>query len=395
MTMKMPLGGGVARRRPLRLLTSNPTDRGILILALIPPLVGGLLLAGCGNGDGPHSQDDPANRGQNGPRAMRPVPVAIEPVSRGSIASYHTATATLDPDKQADILARVSGIVLELAAEEGDRVRENGLLLRIEDDEYRARLREAEAEEAKQRSRFERVQKMFKQDLVSAEEHESVRNDLQAAESAREISALQLSYTSVRAPFDGRIVQRFVDPGQTVSEGTSLFTLADMRRLLARVHVPAKEFRNIRTDQPVEITIDSSRDLLSGKITLVSPVIDPTSGTIKVTIEITDYPQTTRPGDFAEVRIVTDRHTEALLVPKSAVISDKGEQVVFVAADSTAERRVVEIGFQDDRRIEISGGLREGERIVVQGQRSLKDGQPLHILQPTRFEDTDGERAGS
>jgi len=371
-------------------LPTPSLKRGALLLAAVA-------LAGCGGGGGgEHAGNGAEAAGNPGPQGERPslptITVAVEPATHGSIASYYTATATLDPNKQAEILARVSGVVLELAAEEGDFVAKDAPLLSIEEDQYRVRLKEASAEQAKQQSRFDRAQKMIQRDLVSTEEFETVKGDLQTAESARELAALELSYTQVRSPFSGRVVRRFVDPGQTVSEGTALFSIADMNRLLARVHVPAKEFRNIRIDQPVELKLDSSEDLLTGTITLVSPIIDPTSGTIKVTVEITDYPKTTRPGDFAEVRIVTDRHSDAILVPKTAVITDKGDRVVYVAADTTAERRVVEIGFQDDVQTEIASGLVPGEQVVVQGQRSLKDGQPLKILERMTFESTEEER---
>jgi RND family efflux transporter MFP subunit len=160
--------------------------------------------------------------------------------------------------------------------------------------------------------------------------------------------------------------------------------LADFDPLLARVHVPAKEFRRLLADQPVELTLDSVDQRLQGRITLVSPIIDPQSGTIKVTIEISSYPAGVRPGDFAEVRIVTDSHDRALLVPRLAVISEKGEDVVYVAAaDSTAERRVVTLGFTDNDFAEVMAGVQAGEPVVVKGQRSLKHGAPLKILADT------------
>jgi membrane fusion protein (multidrug efflux system) len=292
----------------------------------------------------------------------------------------------LAAEKEAQILARVSGVVESLVCEEGDRVKTGQVLLTIDNDEYRFRLAQAEANTADLRSRYDRLQEMQRQDLVSAEEYEGVKNDLKAAEAEEGLARLTLSYTRVTAPFDGAVVSRLVDVGQNVNVGTPLFVLSDFDPLLARVHVPAKEFKKLKPDQPVELVLESTRQRLSGRIDLVSPVIDPSSGTIKVTIEIIEYPEGVRPGDFAEVRIVTERRTDSTLVPKIALVTDRGEQVVYVAADSTAERRVVEVGFEDDDSAEIKSGVSPGDRIVVKGQRSLKHGSAIRILEGGRAE---------
>lgn len=358
--------------------------RTILPLVAILLLLAGLALAttGCSKDQG--GQPPAANAqvaGQAAAPTQPPTPVAVAPVQVGPICSFYNATATLEAEKQAQVLARVAGVVRSLAVEEGDQVRAGDTLLQIDNDEYQLRVDQAQARTANLEARYQRMSEMLAQGLTSSQDFETAKSELATAKSDEGLARLSLSYTDVAAPFSGRVTRRLVNIGQTASVGTPLFEIADFDPLLARVHVPAKEFRRLRADQPVELTLDSVDQSLQGHITLVSPVIDPQSGTIKVTIEIAGYPSGVRPGDFAEVRVVTDSHEQALLVPRLSVISEKGEDIVYVAAaDSTAERRVVTLGFSDNDNAEILTGVQAGERIVVKGQRSLKHGAPLKIL---------------
>ena len=330
---------------------------------------------------------------------QQPVPVAVAEAFRGPIATYFHATASLEAEKQAEVLARVSGLVDRLLCEEGDEVRDGQPLLVIGNDEYRFKVQQAKARVANLQARFDRLRAMLDEQLVTQEEFEAARADLESAKADEGLAEMNLSYTKVTAPFAGRVTARMVDVGQNVSVGTPLVTIADFHPLLARVHVPSREFHKLRKDQPVELTLDSSGRAIAGRIKLISPVIDPASGTIKLTIEIPEYPAGTRPGDFAEVKVVTERRPQALLVPREAVVTDQGEQVVYLVAEGpgggsrlAAERRVVEVGFTDDEHAEILHGLTVGERVVVRGQRSLKHGMPVKVLQDEP--DAGGAEAG-
>lgn len=354
----------------------------MLALFLLSALAWGPALTGCSDSEGgatPARAQRPGE-GTEGRADQAPVPIAVSPARLGAIAATYSATATLQPNAQADVLARVSGLVEQIDREAGDRIERDGVLLQIDNDAYRVRVQQAEARTANLRSRFDRMNGMAAKDLVSAEEFDAARSELASAEADEELARLELGYTTVRAPFGGRIVARLVDRGQNVSMGTPLFRIADLDPLLAEVHVPSKEFRSLETDLPVTLVLDSDRTRLSGRIKLVSPIIDPASGTIKVTVEIPQAPDNVRPGDFAEVQIVTEQRTGRTLVPRVAVITDKGESVVFVAIDGRAERRTVTTGFSDEDHFEIVSGVESGENVVVKGQRSLRHGQPVRVL---------------
>ena len=363
----------------------RPASAGLCLLLLVFTLAP----AGCGKGDAGGGQPGGARphggpRGGNGRPEQPAVPVAVAEAFSGSIASYYKATATLEVEKEAEVLARVSGVVDELLAEEGDVVAAGDPLLTIDNAEYRYRVEQAEAATANLRARYERLEQMMAEQLATEEEFETARSDLASAEADEGLARLNLSYTEVAAPFAGRVTQRLVDVGENLSVGSPVFVIADFNPLLARVHVPSREFNRLQRNQAVDLVLDSTGARLSGRIKLISPIIDPTSGTIKITVEVPDYPAGTRPGDFAQVQIVTERRDGATLVPRIAVLTDKGETVVYTVGGEggglTAERRIVEVGFTDDDNAQILAGLAPGERVVVKGQRSLKHGMPVKIL---------------
>ena len=312
---------------------------------------------------------------------MPAVTVAVATARKGDISSFYSATATLEAQKQAQVLARVQGVVSGVEAEEGDEVAKGQELMRIENKEYLYRLREAEANHAKLKAKYDRVANMVEQHLVSVEDFETARSELESAKAEEDLARLTLSYTKVLAPFAGHVIERFIDLGQNLSPGNPLYTVADFHPLRARIHVPAREFRHLCSDQPVELILDSSGIHLQGKITLISPVIDASSGTIKVTVEIDDFPAGVRPGDFAQVKVVTQQRQGRVLIPRQAVVSEKGEDVVFVAVDGQAQVRPVELGFRDDVSAEILSGVENGEQVVVKGQGKLRKGQPLTVVE--------------
>lgn len=333
---------------------------------------------GCG-GDADGETPARGGRGPGGPKEP-PTSVAVDPVSRGEIVARYTTTATLEAENRAEILSRTQGVVQRILREEGDFVERGQELLRLEDDEARLRLEQAEVALAEQETVFERQKASLAQEVVSQAEFDLARANHDKARVERDLAAHALSHTRVRAPFAATVTKRLVEVGQSVSEGTPLFEIANFTPLTARIHVPAKEMGTLGVGQEVRLVLDSNGVELLGMIRLVSPIIDPNTGTVKVTVHVADYPEDTRPGDFAHVSVVTARHQDVLRVPNVAVFEDRGEQVVYVAQDSVAVRRAVDIGFIDDTHTEIRAGLEASDLVVVKGQRSLRDGSPIRIL---------------
>ena len=379
--------------------------RRVVAFAALAVLIAGLI--GCGKkgagappaaGAAHAAKPGGPGGGPNGAPAEPPAHVAVVPAERGVAVQQYATTATLEAENHAQVLARTSGVVSKLLFEEGLQARNGQELLVLDDSEARLRLRQAEVEVAKQSAIFERQKSSFEQQVISTAEFDLARTNYEAAQAALEVAQHQLSYSHVKAPFAGMITKRLVQLGQTVNVGTPLFEIANFRPLLARIHVPAKEMGTLREGQEATLTLDSSGDRIPGAVSLVSPVVDASTGTIKVTVSMNEYPAGTRPGDFVQVRVTTARHENALRVPNLAVFEDRGEKIVYVAQDSVAQRRPVQLGFIDETHTEVTAGVEPGERIITKGQRSLQDGGRIRILEDSAAApaaDTVADRKGT
>ncbi|HMB69508.1 MAG TPA: efflux RND transporter periplasmic adaptor subunit, partial [bacterium] len=254
-------------------------------------------------------------------------------------------------------------------------------LLRLEDDEARLRLEQAEANYRLAEAEFARRKAMREGGLLSDGEFDTTKSNLEVRQSELGLARVTLAYTRVQAPFAGRVVRRHVDLGASVNPGTPLFDVMDVTPLLAKIHIPAKRMGFVEVGQAIEIDLDTSETPLLGVVSLISPIVDATTGTVKVTAEVRDYPAGTRPGDFAEARIITDRHEEAVLVPSRAVFEEQGQDILYAVEDGKAVRRVLETGFVDGDFTEVVSGVDPGDLIVVKGQRQLRPDGDVEILE--------------
>ena len=198
---------------------------------------------------------------------------------------------------------------------------------------------------------------------------------------ARDLAALDLKFTEIRAPISGIVANRQVKIGNLVRELDAVFDIEDFDPLLAVIFVPETQLNIIRAGQPVDIEVDAYRgQVFEGEVDRIAPVIDPATGTFKVTVAVTDEQQRLRPGLFGRVRIVYDQRQAVPLVPAKAVISEDSERWVFVVREGKAHRTKVELGLSGQDSFEVISGLELGDRVVVSGQNSLREGNAVAVI---------------
>jgi len=303
------------------------------------------------------------------------VPVEVGTVVRRDLPAYVSFTATLEAEKHADVLAKISGEVLEVRVEEGAYVEDGKILAVLDGATQRVVLEEMEARTRALRSDYERGKRLLEQELGSEKDVSDAEARYAEAEALRKGAELNVAYTKIVAPFAGRIATRNVDPGQNVNVGTALFSIVDPNPLLASIHLPEKEVHRLSVGQ--EVTISPDADLSAsfrGSVLRIAPIVDDRTGTVKVTCRVEGETSSLRPGSFVRVKLQTTLHRGVLTVPKRALVPEGADNYLFhVVGDSVAKIPVL-TGITDNETVEIVSGIEENERVVTVGQGALKPG---------------------
>ncbi len=338
-----------------------------------PALLGVLLLSAC-------QFDTPADA-DNADGKTPPVPVETSAPVRADVYAMYSGTAPIEAYAEADVIARVHGEVRELLVEEGDEVSKGQVLARLDGERLRLELNESEAKLRKLQRDYERNIDLKAKGLISDGDFEKIKYEMEALEAAFNLASLELDYTRIRAPIAGVIARRYIKLGNTISEGDAVFRVTSLDPLVTYLHVPEREYRHIDPGQPVGIEIDAlAGERIEALVSRVSPVVDPETGTFKITVEIVDKERRIKPGMFGRIGVIYDVHKNALQIPRSAIIENEGTASVFVVDGDRALRKPVTTGYGNKGMVEISSGLRDDEQVVIVGQASLKQDSLVTVI---------------
>lgn len=356
-------------------LTLNPMAntmnfRHVTIATLMVSLTAALA-SGCGVGEARVASDTEIE-------AATPIPVETAMPSRTDIVATYEATATIASDADAPVVAKVGGEVIRLLIEEGDRVTEGQVLAELDGDRLRLEMLSAKANLDQVRSEYERYTDLAARGLVSEAMFEGLKYDLEALEASYELARLNFGYSKIRAPIDGVISARDIKLGQSIDASEVAFRITDTNELLAYLQIPQAELGKFSAGQSATLTVDADPSTTyTATIARISPTIDVRNGTFRATAFIDNASGALAPGMFARFSIAYDRHTDALVIPRAALIEEDDRTSVYVVTNGAVIRRAIDIGVESGNLVEVAGGLNGDEEVVVTGQSSLRDGSKV------------------
>jgi len=373
------------------------------------------------------------------------APVQVVAAKRASMHEVVTAEAVLYPIQQANIVPKISAPVQRFLAQRGDHVREGQLLAVLESSDLKAAANESEAlyhqaqaayqgttastmpddllkaqtdvtsarealDAAKRllenreallrqgalaqklvddadvamvqaRSQFETAQQHLKslQTVGQGEQLKSAHAQMEAAQAHNQSAQAQASFAEVRSPISGVVSERALNIGEMASSGSAVFSIVDISRVVARANIPVHQAALIRVGRTA--TISGPGGELSGKVTVVSPAVDPSTTTVEVWIEAANTGEKLTPGITVHIAVNGGEIADALVIPAAALLNsdEGGEKVMVAGSDSLAHEQKVEVGVRSGGDVQILSGLKEGDRVIVEGGLGLEDKAKIHV----------------
>jgi len=423
-----------------------PDVRNANIVALAG-VFAALLLAGCGKG----------GETKETAEAEAPTPVTVEPAVRGAIDHVITADAVLYPINQANVIPKLSAPVRRILVNRGDHVRVGQLLAELETADLRAAAEEtkhqyeqtqaasqtltgatvaedrakAESDVKSAQQALDTAQKLYdnraalqregalaqklvddaKVALVQAQsqfevaqrhlqglnqvsQREAIRGSeaqVAAAKAHYDSALVQASYGQIRSPISGVISDRSIYPGEIAASGSPLVSIVDISQLVARANVPVKDATAISVGRPARIT--GPEGDLAGKVTVVSPAVDPNTTTVEVWVQIPNPGEKLKPGGTVRVSIIAATIQNTIMVPSAALLNsdEGGQKVMVIDKDSVAHEQKVVPGVRQGERVQIVTGLQDGQQVVTSGGLGLEDKAKVAIQKPKSEDDEDDD----
>ncbi|MCX7765240.1 MAG: efflux RND transporter periplasmic adaptor subunit, partial [Candidatus Sumerlaeia bacterium] len=336
------------------------------------------------------------------------IPVEIFKAVRTTLQNEMTFTGTVAAIDEVTIQPKVSGEVLKLYVDKGAEVTAGDLLAELDTRDFLIRLEDAEAavkvaqaqiaatraELDQVTSDYKRLEELNRQEIISAQQFESIKSKLRALEAQlklaesqleratalRNESQLQLSYTRIVSPIDGIITERFVSAGEIASPGKPLFKIVNLDPIKVVTHIPETILPNLKLGQLAVISaeIDKRREF-TGKIQVIGPAVDPLTRTAGIEILTSNSLHLLKPGMFCRTRLIVEERQKALAVPREAISREGNITYVFTIDSDVANRRNIKIGIEQGGLVEVLEGITEGELVVVSGKENLRTGSRVKI----------------
>jgi len=305
------------------------------------------------------------------------VPVNVFRVAKGTFQDTLSAMGTIKGGSEIELRFQVAGMIESFNFREGDKVRKGEVIARLDQSDALLKLKQAQIE-------LEEYEKLYSIGAI-------VQSKVEQARLAARLAASEFEKTFLKAPKDGIIGDKNVEVGEFITPNVRIATLVNLESAVVELGIIEKEIDRVFLGQKVMVNVDTYPGIdFSGVVTNISPLIAGKSKTLTVKASLANPGGLLLPGMFARVKISIFEKEDALIIPSDSLDKSSGEFMVFVVAnDNVAYGQRVEVAYLASDYAQISGGLNEGELVVVEKPESLADGKKVKIIEVKEYGETE------
>jgi membrane fusion protein (multidrug efflux system) len=335
-------------------------------------LAAALLATGCSRGDPTAHETAPA---------AAPIAVTVVPVSTALVERVADLVGAFFANEEVTVSSQLEARIEWLGRDMGDRVAAGETIVKLDDSDLRAELREIEARLSKARADDARAQALRKEGIMASGEAERMSTDAAVLEAQRDVLRVKLDRAAIRSPLGGSIAARMVSVGEVVQVGHPLFRLVDDDPLKLRTAIPERYAGSLRPGLELRVHVDAYPGrVFTGRISRINPTSETANRSITIEAEVPNPEGLLKPGFFATGDLVYDTAAPVLAVPEGALTTFAGVTKVYVIKDGKAEERVVRTGVAvSEARREIVDGLQAGEHVAVTNLERLEQGAAVSV----------------
>ena len=299
-------------------------------------------------------------------------------------ATYEISTASDLPQEiqKAELDAQAAKKLLDAQQKVYDSRQElfqQGALPRKELDQSGVDLTQARNQYEMAQKHLDALMAVGKQNAVK-----SAAGQLESAKGKYLGAEAQLSYSEIRSPIDGVITDRPLYPGEMAAAGTPLLTVMDVSQVIARAHIPQPDAALLKLGDQATITAPEEDQPVEGKVTVISPALDPNSTTVEIWVQAKNPGKHLKPGTSVRVSMLAKTIPDALVIPAASLLTaeDGKTSVMFAGSDGRAHQKEVKVGIRQGDQVQIVEGIQAGDRVVASGAYGLPDNTKITVEQP-------------
>ncbi len=306
--------------------------------------------------------------------------VKVRPLRAGRVDDLLVLTGDIHAWEEVTISAETTGKIELQDVEEGDIVTKGQDLVRINTTTIRATMAQAAAGLRLAKLELGRVEKLREGGISSPQELDRALTDREAAVANVRLAEIQLEHSVIRAQIGGVVDKLFMEEGEFVNMGTHLIHIVQVHKVKAVIGLPERDVGLFSPGDSARVALDAHPGkVFEGRIHRIATSAEEGTRTFATEIELDNADRLLRPGMIARATLVRSSYEDAITIELFAVISRGDQRVVFIEDDGVARERAIEIGFFQGNQVHITDGLGDGDRLIVLGQRELREGQRVAV----------------